>query len=218
MRQPIYTARMTKPAKRAYQSQIRQRRADETRLQIADAARKLFLANGYEGTTIDAIAAEAGVASQTVYAIFHSKKGILAEIIERARFGPAYQELVRQALQTIEPAERLRLAANIARQVYDSEQAEATLLRGAGVVAPELAKMGQEREIRRFKAQKATVKVLLESGKLRDDLKESKVRDILWTLTGREIYYMLVIERGWNSDEYERWLADLLITSLLKRK
>jgi len=209
---------MTKSDKRAYQSQIRQRRADETRVQIADAARSLFLAHGYEGTKIDAIAAEAGVASQTVYAVFRSKKGILKEIIERARFGPAYQELVRQALETTEPAERLRLAANIARQVYDSEQTEAALLRGAGVVAPELAKMGQEREIRRFKAQKATVKVLLESGKLRDHLKESKVRDILWTLTGREIYYMLVIERGWNSNEYERWLADLLITSLLKRK
>jgi len=209
---------MTKSDKRAYQSQIRQRRADETRLQITDAARELFLANGYEGTTIDAIAAEAGVASQTVYAVFGSKKGILAEIIERARFGSTYQELVRQALDTTEPAERLRMAARIARQIYDSEQAEAALLRGAGVVAPELAKLGQEREARRFKAQRSTVKLLLESGKLRDDLKEGKVRDILWTLTGREIYYMLVLDRGWNSNEYESWLADLLITSLLKKK
>jgi AcrR family transcriptional regulator len=209
---------MAKSEKRAYQSQIRQRRADETRLQIADAARKLFLANGYEGTTIDAIAAEAGVASQTVYAVFGSKKGILTEIIERARFGTVFQELVRQTLDTTDPVERLRMVARIARQVYDSEQVEVALLRGAGVVAPELAKLGQERETLRFKAQKPTIRILIESGKLRDDLKEGKARDILWTLTGRETYYMLVVERGWKSSEYESWLADLLTASLLKRK
>ncbi len=42
-----------------------------------------------------------------------------------------------------------------------------------------------------------------------------KARDILWTLTGRDMYRMLVIERGWTSDEYEKWLAQILVKSLL---
>jgi AcrR family transcriptional regulator len=208
---------MKKTNKRSYQSPIRQQRADETRLRIADAARKLFLTNGYDETTIDAIAAESGVASQTVYAVFRSKKGILAEIINRARFGSTYQDIVRQAQDTSDPVERLRLTARITRQICDSERAEVTLLRGAGVVAPELAKLGQERENRRLEAQRSNAGLLLESGRLRDDLSEGQARDILWALTGRELYYLLVVERGWSSDQYERWLADVLVASLLKK-
>jgi AcrR family transcriptional regulator len=207
---------MTKARKRAYLSPIRQQRADETRLQIVDAARTLFLTNGYDETTIDAIAAEAGVAAQTVYAVFHSKRGILAAIIDRARFGSAYQEIVRQAQDTTEPVERLRLIAKLTRQICEAEQAEATLLSGAGVVAPELAKLGQAQESRRFDLQGANVKLLLASGRLRDDLNEDKARDILWALTGRELYTMLVGERSWTSNEYESWLANLLISALLK--
>jgi hypothetical protein len=42
-----------------------------------------------------------------------------------------------------------------------------------------------------------------------------KIRDVLWAFTGRDFYRMLVIERGWSSDEYEHWLAGLLIQTLL---
>jgi hypothetical protein len=42
-----------------------------------------------------------------------------------------------------------------------------------------------------------------------------EARDILWALTGRDMYRMFVIERKWTPDEYEKWLAQLLIKSLL---
>jgi hypothetical protein len=42
----------------------------------------------------------------------------------------------------------------------------------------------------------------------------SKARDILWAFTGRDLYRMLVIERGWTSDEYEKWLLELLKATL----
>ncbi len=45
----------------------------------------------------------------------------------------------------------------------------------------------------------------------------SKIRDIHWAFTGRDFYRMLVVERGWSSDEYEKWLADLLIQTLLSK-
>jgi hypothetical protein len=50
-----------------------------------------------------------------------------------------------------------------------------------------------------------------------DNLSISKVRDILWAFTGRDFYRMLVVERGWSSDEYEKWLAELLIQVLLSK-
>jgi hypothetical protein len=33
--------------------------------------------------------------------------------------------------------------------------------------------------------------------------------------TGRDVYRMLVRERGWSSQKYQDWLADTLVRSLL---
>jgi hypothetical protein len=46
-------------------------------------------------------------------------------------------------------------------------------------------------------------------------LDHTTARDIFWMLTGRDIYRMLVRERGWSSKKYQEWLADTLVRSLL---
>src|SRR5690242_11502797 len=73
----------TKP-KRAYNSSRRQAQARQTRQQIADAARKLFIERGYAGATMEAVAQEAGVATETVYAVFGNKKKILSHLMDIA--------------------------------------------------------------------------------------------------------------------------------------
>src|SRR5438874_7136070 len=185
---PFIIKMMAVPEKRQYRSLTRQRQADETRQRIMDVARKLFLSNGYSATTIDSIAADAGVATQTVYAVFGSKKAILAEVIENVRFGSVYEENVKEIRGVTDPRKRLQLVARIARQIYDSERAEYKLLRAA----PEIAEQEQELENLRFEKLKFNVRVLKESGHLKKDLKEDEVLDILWTLTGRDNYRMLV--------------------------
>lgn len=199
---------------RSYSSQIREQRADETRQRIAEVARRMFLAHGFDGTTVDAIAREAGVATPTVYAAFRSKRGIVAEILKRARFGPGYHELVKEALAEKAPEARLRFTARIARQVFDAERSEMELLRGAGVVSPDLSDAEQERS--RYEAQKKLVDFLSSTGRLRKGLDTTKARDILYALTGRDIYRQLVVERGWESSQYERWLADTLVLLLFE--
>src|ERR687892_1562753 len=74
---------MTKPksTKRTYDSSRRQAQANETRRHILEAARKLFIERGYAGAAAGAIAAEAGVAAQTIYAIFKNKKRILVSLM-----------------------------------------------------------------------------------------------------------------------------------------
>ena len=139
--------------KRSYQSAVRERQAGETRQRIAAAARRLLVSKGYAAMTIDAIAREAGVAAQTVYAVFGSKAGILTEILDEARFDDSYQELVRQAMSVPDPRARLRYAARIARQIFDSERPVLDLLRGAGVLAPELLRVKRERESMRYERQ-----------------------------------------------------------------
>src|SRR5580693_6965427 len=86
--------------KRVYDSPARQRQADETRRRIADAARKLLEEIGYAGMTIPAVAKAAGVAVPTVYAIFGSKKGIVSELLDAARFGEAYHALIGQVMKS----------------------------------------------------------------------------------------------------------------------
>jgi AcrR family transcriptional regulator len=197
-----------------YHSSVRQRQAEATRKAIADAARKLIFSQGYEAAKIDLIAEEAGVATQTVYAIFGSKQGLLAELLDQDSFGPDYQELIRQVQATIDPEAKLRFPARIARQIHDAQSLTFDRFRGAGVVAPDLASLEKDRECRRYEAQKRIITFLKRAGRLRKGLSETAARDILWTLTGREIYRMLVRERGWNSQAYETWLADTLVAIL----
>src|SRR4029077_20818513 len=137
-------------SKRPYKSLVRQRQAGDTRLRIVEATRRLLQSEGYAGMTIEAIAQRAEVSPQSVYAIFKSKTGILTELLDQNTFGAGYEQLVQRALSASDPETRLRFAANIARQIHDAQSTTFDLLRGAGVVAPELAKLEHQRECLRY--------------------------------------------------------------------
>jgi AcrR family transcriptional regulator len=206
---------LPKTKRTAYKSAVRARQAADTRRRIVEATRQLLQKEGYAGMTIEAIARRAEVSAPSVYAIFKSKTGILIELLDESTFGPEYEEAVRKALSANDPEVRLRLAAPIARQIHDALSATFDLLRGAGVVAPELAKLEQQRECLRYERQERMIVSLREAGRLRPDLDYTTTRDIFWMLTSRDIYRMLVRERGWSSQKYQDWLADTLVRSLL---
>ena len=105
---------------------------------------------GYAGMTIPAVAKSAGVAVPAVYSIFGSKKGIVSELLDAARFGEAYQALLAQVNEVTDPLKRLVYPPRFARQIYESEVPVENLLRGAGMLAPELAAVEQERDCRRY--------------------------------------------------------------------
>ena len=207
---------MKAPKKRAYQSPTRQRQADETRTRIAAAARKLLEEHGYAGMTMEAVAQKAGVAVATVYAVFRSKTGILSEILDAARFDDSYQNLVREAMHTSDPRERMRFPARIARRIYEAEHSVLDLLRGAGAVAPALAQSESERECTRYDAQGGMIQYLVRSRSLRRGLDPQHARDILWSLTSRDLYRLLVRDRGWTAQQYEDWLANTLVETLVR--
>jgi AcrR family transcriptional regulator len=206
---------LPKIKKRPYRSLVRERQAGDTRHRIVEATRQLLFREGYAGMTIEAIARRAQVSAQSVYAIFKSKTGILIELLDQSAFGPDYEEAVRRALSADDAEARLRLAAPIARQIHDAQSATFDLLRGAGVVAPELAKLEQQRESLRYERQERMIMSLRAVRRLRPELNDATARDIFWALTGRDVYRMLVRERGWSSQKYQDWLADTLVHSLL---
>lgn len=172
------------------------------------AARALILRKGFAGTTIADIAAKAGVAAPTVYATFGSKKGIVAGLLDRARFGEAYEAAVSSVLELKDAAGLLRGAARIARTIYEAERTELALLS----VSPELAQMEKERDAMRFTAQQPVV----DSARKQLKVPPDEARAVLWTLTGRDLFSSLVEGRGWTPARYEKWLGELLVSTLLK--
>lgn len=194
---------------------VRERQADDTRRRIVEATKKLLQSEGYAGMTIEAIAQRAKVSVQSVYSIFKSKTGILTELLDDSAFGSDYDELVQRAMSTSDPEAHLRFAARIARQIHEAQNTVFDLLRGAGVVAPELAKLEHQRECLRYERQERMITSLAEAERLRPEVDPATARDILWMLTGRDVYRMLVRERLWSLEKYQDWLADALVESLL---
>src|SRR5713101_4512377 len=206
---------MIKMKQRPYKSLVRERQADDTRRRIVEAARQLLQTEGYDGMTIEAIARRAEVSAPSVYAIFKSKTGLLIALLDQSMFGPDYEEVVRQTLRATDPETRLRRAAAVARQIRGTQSAVFDLMRGAGVVAPELAKLEQEREDLRYEKEEGMITFLRDAGALRPGLSHKTARDIFWMFTGGDVYRMLVRERGWSPQKYQDWLADTLVHSLL---
>ena len=66
----------------------------------------------------------------------------------------------------------------------------------------------------RYERQAVTIHALAEGNSLAKGLSINKARDLLWVFTGRDIYRMLVMEQNWTPDEYEKWLAELLVNTL----
>lgn len=114
--------------------------------------------------------------------------------------------------------ERLLYSAKIARQIYDAKRAQMEVFRGATVLAPEFKELEKERGMRRHTSQVVTIKAMAKENSLSKNLSVNQARDILWVFTGRDMYRMLVIEQGWTSEEYEKWLAELLATTLINHE
>jgi hypothetical protein len=126
-----------------------------------------------------------------------------------------FDALVEKSNKAESPKERLLYSAKIARQIYDAERAQMEIFRGAVVLAPEFKVLEKEREMRRYSRQEATIKAMAKEKSLSKNLSVDKARDILWAFTGLDLYRMLVVEQGWASEEYEKWLSQILANTLI---
>lgn len=69
---------------RAYTKQARAAGEQRTRAALLDAAERRFFERGWEGTSLEAVAREAGVTKQTLLRHFGSKAGLMEQAFERA--------------------------------------------------------------------------------------------------------------------------------------
>ena len=206
---------MSSCKKRIYHSESRQAQAAATKRRILEAAKRLFQVEGFEGVTIEQLAQAAEVSAPTIYGLFQSKRGVLRALMDDALPGHQFEALVKEAMAEKSPAKHLAISAKIARHVYDAERAQMALFQGASILSPEFKNLEKEREQRRYKRQEESIKLMVAQHALAKGLEPSKARDILWAFTGRDMYRMFVVEQGWTSDEYEKWLGQLLVKMLV---
>ena len=207
--------------KRRYEMANRARQAAETRRRIVDAAARLFLRHGYAATSMNAIAAEAGVAVQTVYASVSTKRDILEAVIQARVRGDegdvALTAGARWRAMEAEPDPRQKLAmfARIHREICEREAKLFAVLEVAAAVDHEAVPLLRDKERFRYEDQARVVRSLRRRGQLRAGLSARKAGDSVWALASERVYLALVQERSWSADQYETWLVDQLAAALL---
>lgn len=187
----------------------------QTKVRILTAAKKLFESEGFEQVTIEKIAEAGDVSAPTIYAIFQSKRGVLRALMDEVFPKEQFEALVESSNQAKSPEARLQFSAKIARQLYDAEKNQMDAFRGAAFLSLEFKELEREREMRRYNRQQITIQAMEKEQSLATHLSIKKARDLLWAFTGRDLYRMLVMERGWTSDDYEQWLGQMLVEALV---
>ena len=191
----------------------RQRQAEATKQQIVRAARSLFADRGYASTTISAISEEADIPVPTIYSAFGSKASILARITDTWMIDARTVSIARASLREPDPAKRLVMLAELNRRQlevgYDVVAIYQEAARTDAQIADTLRNVlaAREREIRKL------LKAI--AARLTPGLTVEDALDITLTLTLPEVYRTLVVERGWNAQRYENWLAASLVDQLL---
>lgn len=190
---------------------------------MVDAASRVFLAQGYAGATIPAIAAEAGVALQTVYRAAPGKAGLLAAAVEAAVAGGVERSqrpvedrpAIRAIVDEPDPRRQLALYARTQPGIWSRVGPLLRVLEAAAASEPDLRRLQQEQDAQRHAGLTRFTQVLHERGALRAELTPQRAADLLVTLGSHATYQSLVITRGWTHEQYEAWLADTLQHCLL---
>ena len=206
--------------KRRYDSSRRRAQAAETRRDILEAAHRLFERQGFAATTMDAIAAEAGVALKTVYVAFETKSGLLRALWNHLLRGGrddvpvAAQAWYRELLEEPDPERQLRLNARNSRAGKERIAGVLGVIRGAAPVDADIAALWDRIQREYHANQRAVVESVAAKGALAIDV--DAAADILWTLNHPATWQLLVEERGWSPEDYERWCADTACAQLLE--
>lgn len=210
-----------KSTARKYDSSRRQAQARQTKLQIAEAARALFFERGYAGTTIEAIAAEAGAAPETIYATFKNKRNILSFVFDIAVGGD--DEDIRlldrrdpqAVLKETDQHRQLNLFASDITRILARAAPVFEILRIAAKTEPEIAALVERLLRERLVNMTMVAKSLLANGPLREGLTRVQAAELIWSMTSPELYLLLTRDLHRTNEQYTQWLTDILIRLLL---
>jgi AcrR family transcriptional regulator len=198
------------PARRRYTSTRRDQQAAQTRRDVLAAAVRLFGVQGWAGTTMGAIAGEAGVAVETVYSGFGSKKQLVRAAMDAAVVGDAEPialaerpEWARMGEGSLE--QRMRAGIALQAAIHARSAGVWAALREAAASDADIASWCTEMERTRRRDLERAIDLIV--GR---QLEETAV-DLLWAILAPELYLKLVVERDWPDARYEEHISELAL-------
>jgi AcrR family transcriptional regulator len=192
--------------------------AADTRAHIVTTAGRLFEANGYVRTTIDAVAAEAGVALQTVYNSVGNKAALLSAVLDAAASGPG----ARQVLELMQ--ERTRNAPDLDSlmvvladwfvEVHRRTGRIMGVISQAAAVDTDVAALEQRRALQRLEHYHEAAAAVRERGGLTSDMTDGEAAAAIWSLGHPQTFRALVGASGWTVEAYRDWILRALTAAL----
>jgi AcrR family transcriptional regulator len=198
-----------------------QARTRRTRAAVVQAAHDLFVERGYAATTIEAICERSDTPPATVYRLFSSKLGILKAVLDVSIGGDdeavsmVDRPQVRAMLSDADARRQLQGFAALLRDLMARTAPVHRILADAAHSDADAATLLAEIARQRQEGQRRIARSLARSGDMRPGLRERDAGDVIHALASPEVYGLLVIDRGWSGDRYERWLAEILGDQLL---
>jgi AcrR family transcriptional regulator len=198
-----------------------QARTRRTRTAVIDTARVLFVERGYAATTIEAISDRSDTPQATVYRLFSSKLGILKAVLDVSIAGDdaavamTDRREVRALLADRDPKNKIAGFAALLRDLMARTAPVHRILADAARSDADAASLLAEVARQRQEGQLGIARSLARSKALRPGLRERDAADIIHALASPELYGLLVIDRAWSGERYEKWLRAILTDQLL---
>jgi len=199
------------------------RRNTETEAKISAAATTLFCDQGYVDTTMAAIAANAGVAVQTLYLRHGSKAAVLSAALDVAIAGDADPvELVDRpddfyvrAMEEPDARRAIAIWAHGARRICDRSHRLYEVIRSASA-DPDVAAVLEKNRNDRAAGHRALGDALATKAGYDSSVPPQRAADLLYALGTEDAYLLFVLDRGWDVDEWERWVVDTVSAQILR--
>lgn len=186
------------------------------------AAGELFVTLGYGATTMVAIGEQAGVAVQTVYASFKTKRAILAEALDHAIAGDDEavavndRDWMHEVFHAPTSEQRLRAYAAAVTRIMINTGDMFMVVATAATIDPDIVELAATTESRRRLGAGSVIDSIATVGTIRKDLTRDEAIDVLWLLNSPAVFHQLVRRAGWTPPRYQDWLAKSLVNALLE--
>lgn len=194
----------------------RTQKAAETRRGILEAARDLFVDQGYGATNMQEVAARAGVAVQTVYFVFGNKRSLLKELVDVTIAGDdepvatMSRPWFRDALAAATADDQLRAHVRGTRQVLERVAEITKMVATAAATDAEVAQLWPQGGNPRFEVHTVAAEALVAKPGARAGVPSAVVADLLYGLLSSELFLLFVRDRGWSPERWEQWTYDTL--------
>ena len=189
----------------------RAEKAGQTRRRIIEAARDLFIERGYGATPLQDVADRAGVAVQTIYFVFGNKRTLLKELVDVTIAGDDEpiatmdRPWFRQVVAAGTADDQLRAHVRGTRAVLERVAPLVRMVDTAAATDADVAALWPEGERPRYEVHEAAAKALVTKPGIVPGLTVQRAADILFALLSTEVFLLLVHERGWSPEDWQRW-------------